>query len=385
MRRIFYCCLLVVLGGAFFNVAFPRMAYADGGAPQLAYVAGGGPGVSVIDIAQKKVTSTFKLGGSPRSVYLSSDGRFLYIAQPALEQISVLAAKDGKLVCTAHVTGNPSFQVYDPQTSSLFVAGDQGASINVINLTTCALLHTFQVGAPVHGLAAVNLASSTQNNQLWVSNGSNLSIFDTKTRQLLATVALPGSASYLSAPPGLWIYAVTQEGDLYAVGLSDPHQVLRLLSGGQFGAMDYDETTGQLYVPDILHKQLAQITPPSSLATSAPHEPAYVYALSAAPQSVAITNDGQLGFVALATGQVEMLDIPARQILQSINVGGNPDFIITGLYPPVLGNTPQQASIIDTVATIGGYILVALLVLVPVWFVVRQNRKRKQAGEAVEE
>ena len=66
-------------------------ATADGGAPNLAYVAGGGPGISVVDIGQKRVTSTFKLGGSPHSVYLSLDGRFLYITQPALDQISVLA------------------------------------------------------------------------------------------------------------------------------------------------------------------------------------------------------------------------------------------------------------------------------------------------------
>ncbi len=381
MRRIVYGCMLALLAGVALLVAFPMPeAYADGGAPQLAYVAGGGSGVSIIDIAQKKVTGTFKLGGSPRSVYLSTDGRFLYIAQPALHQISVLAAKDGKPVCVAHVAGNPSFQTYDPQTNSLFVAGDQAATISAIDLTTCAVLHTFQAGASVHGMVVVNLGSSTQNNQLWVSNGSNVSVFDTKTRQQLANIALPGNARYLSAPNGLWVYATTQEGGLYSIGLSAPHQMLQLLSGGQFGTMDFDETTGQVYVPDALHKQLDQITPPDPSATSAPHEPAHVYTLSAAPQSVAITSDGQLGFVALATGQIVMLDLPARQELQTINVGGNPSFIITGLYPPALGNTPQQASIIDTVATIAAYILVAALVLVPVWFVVRQNRKRKAQG-----
>jgi hypothetical protein len=129
-------------------------------------------------------------------------------------------------------------------------------------------------------------------------------------------------------------------------------------------------------VPDSLHKQLDVITP-DSMATTAPHEPAHVYALSAAPESVAITSDGQLGFVALGTGEVAMLDIPGRQVIQTINVGGSPQFIITGLYPPALGSTPQQASIVDTIATIAAYILVAACVLVPVWFVVRQNRRQK--------
>ena len=377
MRRIVCCCALVLLGCAVLLIAFPATARADGGAPNLAYVAGGGPGISVIDIGEKKVSGTFALTGNPHSVYLSIDGRFLYVTQPALNQVAVLAAKSGQPVCTAHVPGNPSLLSYDPQSNSLFVAGNQAASVSNIDLSNCKVLHTFQTSAPVYGLAVVNLASSTQNNQLWVSNGSGVTIFDAKTRQVLETVAVPGGSRMLCVPNGLWVYVTTQQGSLYAVGLSAPHQLLQLLSGGQFGTMDFDETTGHVYVPDSLHHQLDEITPPDPTATTAPHEPGHVYALSAAPQSVAITSDGQFGFVALATGQVVMLDIPGRQVIQTINVGGSPGFIITGLYPPALGSTPQQASTIDTIATVAAYILVAALVLVPVWYVVRQNRKRK--------
>src|SRR6266568_274462 len=67
-----------------FTLFSPIPASADGGAPQLAYVAGGSHGVSVIDIAQQKVTNSFPLDGDPHTVLLSLDGRFLYVTQPAL-------------------------------------------------------------------------------------------------------------------------------------------------------------------------------------------------------------------------------------------------------------------------------------------------------------
>ena len=67
-------------------------AYADGGAPQLAYVAGTAQGVSVIDIAQRRVTSTIAITGNPRTVLLSPDGQDLYVAQPEPGRVSVLAA-----------------------------------------------------------------------------------------------------------------------------------------------------------------------------------------------------------------------------------------------------------------------------------------------------
>lgn len=364
------CLLLLVLA--------PPPVQADGGAPNLAYAAGAGPGIAVIDIAQQKVTQTFQLGGDPRTMYLSLDGRFLYVTQPALDQVSVLAARTGQFICKTHLTGNPSLLAYDPQTDSLFVAGNGAASIYNIDPANCALLHTFETGGPVYGLAVANLASDTQDNQLWVADATGVAVFDTKTRQREAHIPLPAGNEprYLSIPSGLWVYVSTQQGRLYAIDLNSHHSLL-LLSGGQFGSMDFDENTGQVYVPDGLHRQLDSITPPGAGALTPPREPAAVYHLDAAPRSVAITSDGQFGFIALETGAVAMFDVPGRQIVKVIPVGGSPRFIITGLYPPDLGTTPQQASLLTTGATILAYILVAAIILAPLWFVLRQRRKEK--------
>lgn len=372
MAGLFGCLVLLVLA--------PPPVHADGGAPNLAYAAGAGPGIAVIDIAQQQVIKTFTLGGDPQTIYLSLDGRFLYITQPALDQVSVLAAKTGQLVCRTHIAGNPSLLAYDPETDSLFVAGNGSASIDNIDPANCALLHTFDTSGPIYGLALANLASDTQDNQLWVADAAGVVVFDTKTRQQEARIPIPGNnPRYLSIPSGLWVYTTTQQGRLYAIDLNT-HHLLLLLSGGQFGTMDFDENTGQVYVPDSLHRQVDSITPPGSGMLNAPREPAAVYHLDAAPRSVAITSDGQFGFIALETGAVVMLDVPGRQIVRAIPVGGSPRFIITGLYPPDLGTTPQQATLLTTGATILAYILVAAIILVPLWFVLHRHRKEKLTG-----
>jgi DNA-binding beta-propeller fold protein YncE len=356
--------------------------HADGGAPNLAYAAGAGAGVAVIDIAQQKVTRTFTLAGNPQALYLSLDGRFLYVTQPALDQVSVLAAKTGQLVCQAHITGNPSLLAYDPQTDALFVAGNGAASISMIDPANCALLHTFKAEGPIYGLAVANLASDTQDNQLWVADATAVAVFDTKTRQREARIPLPGNTPrYLSIPGGLWVYVTTQQGRIYAIDLNSHHPLL-LLSGGQFGSMDFDENTGQIYVPDSLHQQLDTLTPPGTGVLTPPHEPAEVFHLDAAPRSVAITSDGQFGFIALDTGAIAMFDIPGRQLVRNIPVGGSPRFIITGLYPPDLGTTPQQATLLTTIATILAYILVAAIILTPLWFVLRQRRQSSEKRPA---
>ncbi|HEX3639826.1 MAG TPA: hypothetical protein VHV10_00905 [Ktedonobacteraceae bacterium] len=101
-------------------------------------------------------------------------------------------------------------------------------------------------------------------------------------------------------------------------------------------------------------------------------------------QSVAITSDGQLAFVALEGGKVAMLDIPAHQITNTFDVGGNPHFIITGLNPPVFSATPQQAHILQTVITVAAYGIVAVLLVVPL-IVFRRYAKARRDDEVNEE
>src|SRR5260370_27706486 len=86
----------------------PVPVHADGGAPNLAYVVGTAKGISTIDIGQQKVTGTIAVDGDPHTIYLSLDGRFLYVAQTGLGRVTMLAARTGHTSCKANLTGQPA-------------------------------------------------------------------------------------------------------------------------------------------------------------------------------------------------------------------------------------------------------------------------------------
>src|SRR5260370_927424 len=149
--------------------------------------------------------------------------------------------------------------------------------------------------------------------------------------------------------------------------------------------MDYDGNTGEVYVPDWQHNQLDVLTPVTAGTTLTTQEPARILHLSSSPQSVAITSDGQFGFVALSNGQVLMLDIPARIIVTSIAVGGTPRFIITGLYPPVNSPTsipkpavtsPSSAVSLGRLLLIISAVLAGVVLLGVLWLFWRYYQKR---------
>ncbi len=348
-------------------VALP-VAYADGGAPNLAYVVGTSKGVSVVDVQQQKVTNTFSVPGDPRSVALSLDGRFLYVSQPQLNEVSIIAAKTGETICHASVPGEPDLLVFDSNSNVLYAAGKKASSVTVLNANNCNVKRTIQTAGPIFGLAfaAVGPSVSGQSgNQIWVANATSISLFDDVSGKMLGTVPLPDGPRYLSIPPGATVYATTAKGTVVAIDLNSPYTISPLLSGGEYGPMDYDATTGEVYVPDQKNNQFVVLTPVNP-GFKAPKEPDRVIKLAVRPESIAITNDGQLGFGALDNGSVALFDLPARQLITTIQTGGSPHFIIAGVYPPTFGTTPQQASWLVNVANIAGYLIVVALLIVPI-------------------
>ena len=385
--RIYCYRLCMVLALLSLAGLFSPSALADGGAPQLAYVAGAAQGVSIIDIAKQRVTGTMAIAGNPRTVLLSQDGHALYVTQPTLGRVAVITAKTGKTFCTASFPGQPSLLALSLDGSILYAAGQGDTGVRAIDPTNCAIQRTFETSEPVYGLAVTASAAATATpstpNQLWIAGATALTVFEVNGH-LLGAVPIAGGPQYISIPGGFTAYVTTRQGTVVAVDLNTRRVIRTLLSGGQFGPMDYDANTGEVYVPDRLHNQLDVLAPITAGTTTIPREPARIFHLSSSPQSVAITSDGQLGFVALANGQALMLDIPGRSIVASIAVGGEPRFIITGLYPPAnnLTATPQQATTSPSSAPptsilllIASVALAVVFLLSMLWFFRRRSQK----------
>ena len=371
------CCLCLFL------LASPS-AHADGGAPNLAYVAGGGKGIAVVDVVRQGVTSSISVNGAPDMILLSLDGRFLYVTQPQLGRVAIVAASTGNTICSANVPGQPTLLALDSNIGTVFAAGNGASSIIALDTSNCNIKHTYTVAGHVYGLAIANVGASLSsgNSQLWVADDTSLTFLDDSNGQQLGKVPITGGPQYISIPPGSSVYTTTRDGHVLTVDLTS-HAITTLYAGGSFGPMDYDATTGQIYVPDQQHKQLVVLDPLNS-GMPTPKEPSRVIALSAQPEAIAITNDGQLGFVALDNGTVAMLDIPAHVVITTINVGGTPRFIITGLYPPTLGQTPQQAATLNSASVIAACVLIAALLIVPIVLFLRYSKTERKANSEAE-
>jgi DNA-binding beta-propeller fold protein YncE len=329
----------------FYLFFFPATAHADGGAPNLAYVAGSSQGISAIDVLQRRVTRTISLPGDPSTVLLSADGSILYTTQPAQGKVVLLDAGTGKVRCTASVPGQPSLLALGPEGDVLYVAGQGDTHVRVLDAHSCALQQTFQAGGSISGLAITLVGGAFPKHtglyQLWAATPAGLTVFDTNGT-VLDHFSVAG-AQHLCYATGFALYVTTSQGTVVAIDLALHKVTPPLLQSGSLGSMDYNAATGEIYVPDLQHHQIVVLSPinpgmPTQTGKIVQHLP-----MTAPPVAIAITSDGQLGFVALLDGHVVMLDIPGRRVVTTFTVGGRPHFIITGLYPPVTTVAPSSA------------------------------------------
>src|SRR5437763_4338809 len=138
MRLILFQILLALLLSflGLFILKSP-IALAGGGAPNIAYVAGGGKGISVVDVVTKDVTSSLSVSGDPAMILLSQDGRFLYVTQPLLDRVAIIAASTGDTICTAKVPGQPTLLALDNNDNTFFAAGNGASSVTALDMNNC--------------------------------------------------------------------------------------------------------------------------------------------------------------------------------------------------------------------------------------------------------
>src|SRR6266568_9061585 len=262
-------------------------------------------------------------------------------AQPTLGRVAVIAAKTGQVVCAVRIPGHPTVLALSLDAAVLYVAGNDAANVSALDPATCRIQKTYRTDGPVYGLA-VRVSDSTSS-QLWVTGPTSLSIFDVKG-PLLADIPIADGPQFLSIPDAFNAYVTTRLGTVVAIDLHTRQVFPPLLSGGKFGPIDYDASTGEVYVPDEKHNLLDVLNPLDGAKITLPKEPRRVIHTDVPPEAVAITSGGLLGFVVLQGGRVAMLDLLGRNIVHIFSVGGTPHFIITGLYPPSIAATRPKAS-----------------------------------------
>lgn len=202
--------------------------------------------VDVVDLIQRKVTTSISVGRSPQGIIVGPSGLSVYAANAGSASVSVIDVATNKVRSTIAVGSSPSALAVDSAEKILFVTNKNDATVSVVDLELSKTITTIPVE-----LAPQALALSTEQPLLYVANfnSNTISVIDTKKYQVVATIPVANGPQALAIvaptdttppevrltvnkeilwPPNHKLVPITVKIDV--ADDQDPHPTVQLLS-----------------------------------------------------------------------------------------------------------------------------------------------------------
>ncbi|WP_445165919.1 VCBS domain-containing protein [Mycolicibacterium sp. Dal123E01] len=266
--------------------------------------------VSVIDTATKAVVATIGVGSTPFQIALAPNG-FAYVTTSDDNWVTVIDTATNTVKATIWVAGASYGLAIDPSSGLAYAAQLSQNRVRLFNIATNTLTTTISLNGPVTVALSPNgtlLYAAT-----WEVSTSGVSVINTATRSVVATIPLSSRPLFLAvSPDGSMIYvtnSTTGTGDAI-----EPGNTVSVISTAT------NTVTATITVGDY-------------------------------PSDVAFSPDGKFAYVTNAySGTVSVIDTATNTVTHTISAAMSPGFVTVspdGHTAYVTDSVSNMISVID--------------------------------------
>ncbi|HSB80841.1 MAG TPA: beta-propeller fold lactonase family protein [Candidatus Methylomirabilis sp.] len=205
--------------------------------------------LSVVDRAKGQVVSTIQVGRAPRGIVVEPDTRRAFVLNGGSDSITIIDVNTHRAVFTFNLEVRARAQelAVSPQGQALYVANTALNSLSVLDTASFGVAATVPVG-----ISPVSVAVDPRGNRVLVANqgSNNVSVIDSFANRVVATVSVePGPVHVaVDANPGAdRAFVASPMSAFMSVVAPSTGQVLRRLSVGP-GAV--------ATIPDVIANRL---------------------------------------------------------------------------------------------------------------------------------
>ena len=146
-------------------------------------------GIGIVDVRTRKLLRVLTGGSDPEQLAVSSDGKWLFVANEDVGQASVVNAADGKTLHTIKVGGEPEGVTLRPDGRVVYVTSEEDGEVFVIDAVKPRLITKFAVGLRPRSTAFLPDSSRAY---VTSENGGSIAVVDAMTHRVLSTIQLTG-------------------------------------------------------------------------------------------------------------------------------------------------------------------------------------------------
>ena len=177
-------------------------------------------GIGVVDLRQRTLVRTLRVGVDPEQFALSLDGKRLFVANEDVGLASVVELESGNIVASIPVGGEPEGVALSPDGSRCYVTSESDGTVAIFDTTTLTVVATVKVGARPR---CVVFTRDGQRAFVSLENDRAIAVIDTARAVVTSRIELPGEKS---KPMGL------------VLSLDDRTLYVTTGRGGQLAAID---------------------------------------------------------------------------------------------------------------------------------------------------
>jgi YVTN family beta-propeller protein len=137
-------------------------------------------GIGVVDVKAQRLLKILPGGSDPEQSAVSQDGKRLFIANEDAAQVTVMDAESGDVVTTIKVGGEPEGVNLQPDGKAVWVTSEEDSAVFLINMATPRLLRQIKVGPRPRSTTFLPDGSRAY---VPSENGADVRVIDTKTQR----------------------------------------------------------------------------------------------------------------------------------------------------------------------------------------------------------
>jgi YVTN family beta-propeller protein len=270
---------------------------------------------------------TITVGTGPLQVAVSPDGTRVVVSNSGDGTVSLINTSTNKVIATIGVGSEPAGVVFDPTGTRFYVVNATGA-VTAVSLPANTVGTPITVGAyPL--LAAIGPAGTQAAGKLYVTNfgtsgtGNTVSVIDTATNQVTATVTLPapavGPQAVAMNPDGTRVWVGSTQAKTVSVIDTSTNAVVKTLPlSTEPGFIGFSPDGHLAYIANFTADTVSVINTANYLVTATIPVGDY-------PSGIAISPDGSVAYVTNQMGNsVSVVNTATKTVIKTITVGDTP-------------------------------------------------------------